>query len=95
MQTPDTIRKMYRSLGGVSIAASGAVAPALLDITDRAAFDTVTVGDYSLRYLTEDALLEQGDEVAVSAGPLAGTYAVAEVPQRNNAFESVVGLVQS
>ena len=95
MQTADQIRAMYRPLGGVSVTVSGAVVSALLDITDRTAYDTATVGDYSLRYLTADVLLEPGESITVSAGPLAGEYQTVETAQRINAFESVVGLVRA
>lgn len=82
-------------LSNVECQANGATFGAMLDVTDRTAYDTVTIGDYSLRYLTADLRLEQGDEVTVSAGPLAGSYAVAEPPQRINGHESVAGLVRA
>lgn len=82
-------------LANVVVQANGATFGAMLDVTDRTAYDTVTIGDYSLRYLTADVRIEQGDEVTVSAGPLAGSYAVAEPPQRINGHESVAGLVRA
>lgn len=94
MQTPDQIRTMYRRLGAASITVSGGVVPALVDITDRTAYDVVTVGDYELRYLTEDAQIDEGDEVSVSSGVYAGTYAAAERPRRLNAYESAVQMVR-
>lgn len=82
-------------LSNAECSASGVTFLAMLDITDRTAYDTVTVGDYSLRYLTADVVLEPGESVMVSAGPLAGEYMTAEAPARINAFESVVGLVRA
>lgn len=77
-------------LANVSCVANGVEFSAQFDITDRTAFDAVTAGDYTLRYLASGVVLKQGDDVVVDGV----AYQVADVPARINAQEFVAGLVR-
>ena len=77
-------------LANVSCAANGVEFFAQFDTADRTAFDAVTAGDYTLRYLASGVALKQGDDVVVDGV----AYQVADVPARINAQEFVAGLVR-
>jgi len=81
-------------LANVECVANGSPFAAQFNITDRLAFDQVSAGDYSLRYLSADVVLAKGDGVVVTGGAYAGAYVVADAPLRINGQESVVGLVR-
>lgn len=75
-------------LSNAECQANGAVFGAMLDTSDRTVYDAVTVGDYTLRYLTADVVLEEGDALVVAGVD----YVVAAAPQQINAYESVAPL---
>ncbi|MBW7896526.1 MAG: hypothetical protein H3C27_15570 [Opitutaceae bacterium] len=79
-------------LANAIVNAGGADFAARFSIADRDAFDAVSVGDYTLRYLTADAPdLVRGEVIMVD-----GTdYTVAAQPARLNAHESTVALTRA
>lgn len=79
-----------RLANAVATTSGGESFPAFFDTTDRTAFDAVTAGDYTLRYLASGVVLKQGDDVVVDGV----AYQVADVPARINAQEFVAGLVR-
>lgn len=77
--------------------ANAAVTPAIgepfaaeFDETDRTAFDTVQVGDFTLRYLSAAGTLAKGDLLDIGGV----SYRVADLPRRIGRHEMLVGLMQ-
>lgn len=85
---PD-IREIHDEFGVRVTPNSGDAFVGIVSATDRTAFDAVTAGDYTLRYLAVDVVLADGDEIFVGEAP----YQVVTTPQRINAQEFVVGLM--
>lgn len=85
-------------LANASCVASGVEFSAQFDTADRTAFDAVTAGDYTLRYMGAGVVLKQGDDVMVKQDDSMAddwvAYQVADVPARINAQEFVAGLVR-
>jgi hypothetical protein len=88
VQTLNQIRSMYRTLGEPMQTQDGTPL-CMFNVIDRNAFDAVTAGDYTVRYITADVTLEAGDSVMINGAE----YVLPSPPLQINAQESVAGLV--
>jgi hypothetical protein len=91
VQSLDQIRRMYQRVGDLATTQAGTTLHGVFQTAERTAFDTALAGDYTLRYLTADAVLTAHDLVTI-----AGTeYEVIGVPERINAHESTAQLMRA